>query len=133
MAVDTQQILAEAEKLGTLIAQHPTVERYKQAQKSVSDDPEVSRTLAEFNRSLETLSRQEQSGMQVTDAQQGQLEALQQRVVSHFKVKALNLAQVDFVDLLRKVSQTYQKPLASETAPPQGAAPAGPRIALGPR
>ncbi len=130
MPVDTQQILSEAEKLGQLIAQHPAVERYKQAQRSVADDPEVSRMLAEFNKNLEAFSRQEQAGMQVTDAQQMQLEAMQQRVVSHIKVKALNLAQVDFVDLLRKVSQTYQKPLAGEAAPAQ---PSGPRLAMGPR
>ena len=67
----------------------------------------------EFNRQLETLARQEQSGMPVTDAQRTTLEQLQSRIVSHIKVKALNLAEVDFMDLMRKVSQTWQKPLAS--------------------
>ena len=38
MAVDTDQIIQEAEKLGLLVAQHPAVARYKQAQKSVAED-----------------------------------------------------------------------------------------------
>src|SRR5687768_3183346 len=122
MAVDTDQIMQEAEKLGQLVAQHPAVGRYKQAQKSVAEDPEAGRLLADFDRQLETLGRQEQSGMPVTDAQRMQLESLQSRIISHLKIKALNLAQVDFVDLLRKVTQTIQRPLADQ---PGGGAGAG--------
>jgi cell fate (sporulation/competence/biofilm development) regulator YlbF (YheA/YmcA/DUF963 family) len=114
MPVDTKQILDEAEKLGQLVAQHPAVERYKQAQKAVADDAEAGRLLAEFDRQLETLARQEQSGMSVTDAQRQQLEALQSRIISHLKIKNLNLAQVEFIDLLRKINQTIQRPLIDQ-------------------
>jgi len=116
MPVDTQQILDMAEKLGDLIAQHPAVARFKQAQKSLADDPDASRLLAEFERSIESLARQEAAGMPVSDAQQQTLQAAQARVASHIKIKALNLAQLEFVDLLRKVGQTYQKPLATNPA-----------------
>jgi hypothetical protein len=65
--------------------------------------------------------------MPVSDAQRMQLEALQSRIVSHIKIKALNLAQVEFIDLLRKVSQTVQKPAAESmgggAAPAAGGAP----------
>src|SRR4051812_2912419 len=108
MPVDTQQVLAEADKLGQLVAQHPAVEKYKQAQKAVSDDPDAGRTMAEFQRQMETLVRQEQSGMSVTDAQRQQLENLQSRIVSNIKVKALNMAEVEFIDLLRKINQAVQ-------------------------
>ena len=69
--------------------------------------------------------------MPVTDAQRLQLESLQSRIVSHIKIKALNLAQVEFVDLLRRITQTIQRPL--QDAP--GGAPAGGarRPAGGPR
>ena len=131
MAVDTDQIMLEAEKLGQLVAQHPAVARYKQAQKAVAEDPEAGRLLADFDRQLETLGRQEQSGMPVTDAQRMQLESLQGRIISHIKIKALNMAQVEFVDLLRKVTQTIQRPLADA---PQGAGGTGaPRVTGAPR
>lgn len=137
MAVDTQAIMDAAEKLGKMLMEHPAVARYQQAQKAVADDAEANRLLADFDKTLEKLGRQEQSGMPVTDAQRQQLEAMQSRIVSHLKVKNLNLAQVDFVDLLRKVNQTIQKPLTPER-PQQPAAPAaapvqgggsGPRLA----
>ena len=123
MPVDTQQILAEADKLGQLVAQHPAVDKYKQAQKAVTEDPDAGRSMAEFERQMETLMRQEQSGMPVTDAQRTQLENLQSRIVSNIKVKALNMAQVDFIDLLRKVNQTIQGKVVDLT--PQGAGTRG--------
>jgi cell fate (sporulation/competence/biofilm development) regulator YlbF (YheA/YmcA/DUF963 family) len=116
MAIDTQQILDAAEKLGQMLKEHPAVERFKAAQKAVADDPEAGRMLAEFERQIEALARQEQTGRPVTDAQRMQLESLQAKIVSHIKIKNLNLAQVEFVDLLRKISQTYQKPLADATS-----------------
>ncbi|MDP9175250.1 MAG: YlbF family regulator [Planctomycetota bacterium] len=125
MPVDTAQILAEAEKLGQLLKDHPAVERFKSAQKSVADDPEAGRLLAEFDKHLESLGRQEQQGRPVTDAQRMQLESLQAKIISHIKIKNLNLAQVEFVDLLRKISQTYQRPLADGALPGQGAARPG--------
>jgi cell fate (sporulation/competence/biofilm development) regulator YlbF (YheA/YmcA/DUF963 family) len=126
MPVDTQQILQAAEKLGQMLKDHPAVERFKSAQKSVADDAEASRMLAEFERGLEALGRQEQQGRPATDAQKMQLEALQSKIVSHIKIKNLNLAQMEFVDLLRKISQTYQRPLADApvTAVAPGAKPA---------
>ena len=123
MPVDTQQILQAAEKLGQMLKDHPAVERFKSAQKSVADDAEASRMLAEFERGLEALGRQEQQGRPATDAQKMQLEALQSKIVSHIKIKNLNLAQVEFVDLLRKISQTYQRPLADVASGAAGAKP----------
>ncbi len=116
-AVDTDQLIAEAEKLGALVAQHPAVARYKDAQKAVESDPDAGRLMAEFNRQMDTLERQMQAGMNVTDSQRANIEALQSRIVSHLKIKALNLAQVEFVDLLRKITQTIQKPLGVGVAP----------------
>jgi cell fate (sporulation/competence/biofilm development) regulator YlbF (YheA/YmcA/DUF963 family) len=131
MAVDTDQIIQEAEQLGQLVAQHPAVARYKQAQKAVAEDPEAGRLLADFDRQLETLGRQEQSGMPVTDAQRMGLESLQGRIISHIKIKALNMAQVEFVDLLRKVTQTIQRPLTEQQGGAGG--PGSQRVAGAPK
>ena len=127
MPVDTQQIMDEATKVGQLVAQHPAVARYKEAAPAGrSGRLEASRMLAEvLDRQIESLTRQAQSGMPVTDAQQQQLEALQGRIVSHIKIKALNMAQVEFVDLLRKVSQNIQRQVADNPARPRAGEAAG--------
>ena len=120
----TQQILQMAEKLGQVLKEHPAVEKFKSAQKAVAEDADASRLLGEFERQLEALGRLEQQGHPPTDAQRMQLESLQSKIVSHIKIKNLNLAQMEFVDLLRKISQTYQRPLAD--AIPGAAAPKPP-------
>ena len=48
---------------------------------------------------------------------------MQNRIVSNIKIKALNMAQVEFVDLLRRITQTIQKPLAGTPAPVASATP----------
>ena len=118
MPIDTQKIMDEAAKLGELVAQHPAVARYKQAQKAVEEDPEAARLMADFERQLETLGRQQQAGQAITDTQRQQLEALQNRIISHIKIKAMNMAQVEFVDLLRRITQTIQAPLQDRPATP---------------
>jgi cell fate (sporulation/competence/biofilm development) regulator YlbF (YheA/YmcA/DUF963 family) len=121
MASDVNTILSAAEKLGALVAEHPVIARYKDAQKSVAQDAEASRLMGEFGKVIEALARQEQTGSPITDAQRQQLEALQTRIASNLKVKAMNLAEVEFTDLLRRVSQTWQRPLAANTAAAAGA------------
>jgi cell fate (sporulation/competence/biofilm development) regulator YlbF (YheA/YmcA/DUF963 family) len=134
MAVDAKEIMEMAEKLGQLVAKHPAVERYRQAQKALSEDPDAGRLVNEFNRQLMTLSRQEEQGMPVTDAQRMQLEMLQTQLAAHLKVKAMNLAQVEFVDLMRRVSDTIRKyasegPVAAGTPQGQGQ-PSGPKLVM---
>jgi cell fate (sporulation/competence/biofilm development) regulator YlbF (YheA/YmcA/DUF963 family) len=122
MPTDTQQIMDAAEKLAQMVADHPATARYKSAQKAVTDDPEAGRVMAEFERQIETLARQEQQGVPITDAQRRQLEAAQSRITSHIKIKNLNLAQVEFIDLLRRINQTIQRPLIESGAAARGGA-----------
>jgi len=111
MADTTTEIMGLAEKIGGLLKDHPTVAKYKAAQESLAKDPDAARLMGDFNRMLEALGRQEQQGLSISDAQRQQLESMQSKLVSHIKVKALNLAEVEFYDLLRKISQAYQKPM----------------------
>jgi cell fate (sporulation/competence/biofilm development) regulator YlbF (YheA/YmcA/DUF963 family) len=131
---DTQEILDAAENVGKMVAQHPAVERYRQAQKSLTEDPDATRLLNDFNRQIMTLARQEEAGMPVTDAQRHQLEGLQAQLASHLKVKNLNIAQVEFMDLLRRVSDAIRKQVADATGtaggPGGGGAGAGPRVVM---
>ncbi|HRK30502.1 MAG TPA: YlbF family regulator [Tepidisphaeraceae bacterium] len=130
MPADTKDILAHAEKLGQMLVDHPAVEKYKAAQKAIADDTDARSLMGDFNRMIEALARQEQQGLSITDAQRLSLEALQTKLASNIKVKAMNIAQMDFMDLLRKVSESWQKPLggAMGGAAAESAARPGPQI-----
>jgi cell fate (sporulation/competence/biofilm development) regulator YlbF (YheA/YmcA/DUF963 family) len=138
MPAEMDEILKHAETLGQMVSEQPATAKYKQAQKAVSDDSEARSAISDFNRMLESLARQEQQGLAITDAQKLSLQSLQERIVSNIKIKALNMAEVEFTDMLRKVSQAWQKPLgvamggaaAAGMHPGEGggASPVGPRI-----
>jgi cell fate (sporulation/competence/biofilm development) regulator YlbF (YheA/YmcA/DUF963 family) len=129
MPADTNQIMEMAEKLGQLAAQHPAVDRFRQAQKALGEDADANRLVNDFNRQLMTLARQEESGMPVTDAQRMQIESLQTQLAAHLKVKAMNLAQVEFVDLMRRISETIRKHV-SEAPAAVAPAPSGPKLVI---
>lgn len=131
MASDTQQVLELAEKLGKLIAEHPVVEKYRQAQKSLSEDPDAARLMNDFDQQLTQLLQQEQAGQPITDAQRGKLESIQTVLAANLRVKALSIAQYDLSDLLRRVSQAWQRPVAEaqgQVRLKQSVATAGPRL-----
>jgi cell fate (sporulation/competence/biofilm development) regulator YlbF (YheA/YmcA/DUF963 family) len=125
MPVDTQQIVEAAEKLGKLITEHPVLQKYADAQKAVAGDPETSRLFQQFDAEVAKLGQLEQAGQQMTEQQQMRLQQMQQVIASNLKVKAFSLAQVELTDLLRKVSQAWQKPVAeAQAGRAAGAAPA---------
>lgn len=136
MPADTQTILDAADKLGKLIAEHPALQKYADAQKAVAADPETSRLFQQFDAEVARLSQLEQSGQPMTEQQQMRLQAMQQTIASNLKVKAFSLAQVELTDLLRKVSQTWQKPVAEAqsggkpAASQQPAAPAASKLII---
>ncbi|MBC7784861.1 MAG: YlbF family regulator [Burkholderiales bacterium] len=131
MPADTQTIIDAAQKVADLLADHPAVEKYKQAQKSLQDDPDASSLLKEFNSVLTQISHNERAGLPPTEQQRKQFEGLQTQIASHLKFKAYSMAEYELTDLLRKISQTWQKPLARPGAGGAGDAQArGPQLTI---
>ena len=107
-----QQINDTAAKLGDLVARHPAIQKYAESQKALSSDTEASRLLQQFEQRAMVLARNEQMGQPVTANDRQELESLQQTIASNIRVKAFSIAQTEMTDLLRKVSQTWQRPVA---------------------
>ena len=113
MPADTQAVLDAAQKVADLLATHPAVEKHKAAQKALQDDPVSSKLLKEFNSVLTQISHNERAGLPPTEEQRKKFELLQTQIASDLKFKSYSMAEYDLTDLLRKVSQTWQKPLAA--------------------
>ncbi|MEL7238761.1 MAG: YlbF family regulator, partial [Planctomycetota bacterium] len=115
-----------AAKLGEMVAQHPAIEKYKEAQKALSADTAANQMLQQFEQKAQVLMRNEQMGQPVTAGERQELETLQQTIASNIKVKAFSIAQTDMTDLLRKVSQAWQKPVAAAQGQPEQGGPGAP-------
>lgn len=119
-----------AGKLGELVAKHSAIKKYAEAQAALAKDADATRLLGEFERRAAVLMRNEQMGQMVGEGERRELEMLQQQIASNIRVKAFSIAQTEMTDLLRRVSQTWQRPVAeaqggSEERAPVGARPVG--------
>ena len=137
-----KDITAAAAALGDLVARHPAVAKAQAAQKSLGDDPEVVRLLGQFEQRVAVMERNMQMGQPVGAAERSQVEQLQTQLAANLKYKNFQIAQVDLMDLLRKVSQAWQRPLAAATGAggddgmdggepaPQAAPSGGPKLVI---
>lgn len=107
-----KQIMDTAAKLGDLVAKHPAIQKYAEAQEALSNDAEATRLLQQFEQKAMVMARNEQMGQPISQNERQELEQMQTTIAGNIRVKAFSIAQTDMTDLLRKVSQTWQKPVA---------------------
>jgi cell fate (sporulation/competence/biofilm development) regulator YlbF (YheA/YmcA/DUF963 family) len=101
----TSEILDAAKKLGELIATHESVKRYTDLVGQLQQDVEAQRAMNDFSRFLTKLGEKEQAGQPIEVADKHKLEELQTKVVRHPLLSRMQMAQMDYVDLLRKVDE----------------------------
>ena len=111
----TEQIVKAAEELGKLIAKHPATEKYESTVKKLRDDVEAQRTLNDYYRHLATIAEKEnrQEPIEVDDKRK--VDELHDKVVSHPVLRNLQMVQMDYLDLIRRVDEamsanTFQMP-----------------------
>ena len=105
---DKQAILDAATEVGKLLKESETVTRLQSAAKAFRDDVTAQRTVVDFNRFLQTLAQKESQGQPIEVADKRKLTELQDAVASDPQLRAMQKAQMDYVDLLRAIDQTIQ-------------------------
>ncbi len=102
MATDDQIIKAAAE-LGEKLGEHPKVGRLEAAIQKLKEDTEAQRALNDLNRHLQAVAEKEMSGQPIEVADKQRLQALQTEVVHNLVLREFQLAQMDYVDLVRRL------------------------------
>lgn len=125
MATD-QDILDLATKLGELIAGHDAVKNLESASKAFEADVSSQRAMADYQRFAQSLQEKAQSGGAIEVADKQKLESLQQAVITNPLLANMQRAEMDYLDLLRKVDGAIVGSGGAVTgAVPQGPPPAG--------
>ena len=129
MASD-KDILEQAGKLGELIAEHDATKKLESASKAFEADVNSQRAMTDYQRFAQTLQEKAQQGGAIEVDDKRKLETLQQAVITNPLLANMQRAEMDYLDLLRKVdSAIVASGGAASTAGPQGpAAAAGPSI-----
>jgi len=113
----TQEILDSARKLGELIAQHDAAKRFEQAAKQFNDNVESQRLLTDYQRHLNAISQKEAQGRPIEVADKRKLEELQTKLSREPVLGRLQMAQMDYLDLMRQVDEAIEGVAAPADAP----------------
>jgi len=122
----TQDILDAAKSLGKLISTHPAAKRMDDLMKKLQSDREAQRALTDFNRHMQTLSQKEQMGQPIEVEDKRKMDQFQATVAANLVLRELQMAQMDYLDLMRQVDDLVggaEGEGAAGGAPPAAAAP----------
>lgn len=120
----TADILAAAENLGELLAKHDAALKLESSLKALKSNVESQRVLTDYNRHLQSLGEKEASGRPIEVEDKRKLETLQKAVIMNPLLRQFQQAQMDYVDLLRKVDEAMlgKSSVAAEAGLTQSAA-----------
>ncbi len=100
---NTQEILKAATELGKLIATHDAAKKVEGAIAKLQADIEAQRLLNDFNRAVQAVSEKEAQGKPIEVAEKHKLQEMQNKVVRNTVLRDFQMAQMDYLDLMRKV------------------------------
>jgi len=118
---DTNQILNAASQLGRMISEHPAVRKYGEILAAIREDVEAQRLLADYSRHMDLIGEKESQGRPIEVEDKRRLADLQGRVAMNAKLRDMQIAQMDYVDLMRSVDEA----MAGGGAPQGSLSPEG--------
>lgn len=104
-------IIELAEKLGKAISDSAPAAKLREARKLLDQQPEVKKLLEEYQAQSDKVAQLEHENKPVEVDDKHKIEELQGKLVSNETFKKLTSAQVDYVDLMRRVNTTLRKHL----------------------
>ncbi len=105
-------ILQAAQRLGTAIAQSPQGAGLRAARKELDSQPEVKKLMEDFRRQSERIAALERDKKPVEVEDKHKRQEINDRLVGNDLFKKYMAAQVEYLDLMRKVDAALNKALA---------------------
>lgn len=103
-------VIAAAEALGKELAAHPVVQKVDALVRELEADTEAKRLMADLRRHEEALMQKEAAGQPIEVADKHKRQELQQSVAVSSLLGRLQVAQMDYVDLMRRVDELIGGP-----------------------
>ena len=104
-------IVELAERLGKAIADSPQAKAYRDARAGLNQQPAVLKLLQEFQAQSEKVARLEEENRPIEVGDKHKLQSLHEQLIGNDVFKKYTMAQMEYVDLLRKVSQAMDAQL----------------------
>jgi cell fate (sporulation/competence/biofilm development) regulator YlbF (YheA/YmcA/DUF963 family) len=109
-------IIQLAEQLGKAIGDAPEATAMREARQAVAAKPQLRQMLNDYQQQINRIGRMEHEGkpVEVTDKQK--LQALHDKLIADADFKKLTEAQMDYVELLRKINNAVRQQLKGTEA-----------------
>jgi cell fate (sporulation/competence/biofilm development) regulator YlbF (YheA/YmcA/DUF963 family) len=114
---DIQDLLARAAALGEAMAKHPRVQNFTTARQGVKADSAAQKLLEEHQSQLLRLQQLENQHQPIEVADKQKLKDIEMRMAANDALKRLLRAQADYIDLMNRVNQAMEAPLADTLHP----------------
>jgi len=102
-----------AGNLGKAMAESPQAVALRDARAALNGEPEVTQALAEYQQQAGKIAQLEREQKPVDVAEKHRLQELNDKLVASETFKKFTAAQVDYVDLMRKVNEAIRRELAA--------------------
>ena len=106
------QIVELADRLGKAIAESPVAARLRAARKAQVDQPELNKLLDDYRTQSDKIAKLQAEKKPIEVQDKHRLRDLNDKLVSSETFKELTAAQMEYVDLMRRVNDALQKHLA---------------------
>jgi len=104
-------VIELARRLGQAMAQAPAAVAVRAARKELDAQADLKQTLDDYQKQVGKVARLEQAGKPVEVEDKHRLRELNDKLVASEVFKKYTAAQVDYVDLMRKVNDAIRKEL----------------------
>lgn len=101
-----------ATRLGQAIASSPQAATFRAAREALEAQDETMQALDEYQKQMQKVAELEQEAKPVEVADKARLRELNDKLISCDEFKKFTAAQVEYVDLMRKVNDALRKELA---------------------
>jgi len=124
-----EEIIDAATNLGKLIADNSVGKKLESAIGKLEKDTAAQRELTQYQQFIQALSEKEAAGQPIEVDEKQKLQALQNLVVQNLTLQQFQVAQMDYMDLMREVDQiisaqaTGQQAVADTPPPSEPASP----------
>jgi cell fate (sporulation/competence/biofilm development) regulator YlbF (YheA/YmcA/DUF963 family) len=106
------QILDLAAQLGKSIAQSPQAARLRAAREAMDKQQDLPQLLKDYRAQADKIAQQEEANKPVEVEDKRRLQELEDKLLAIEEFKQFTAAQMDYVDLMRKVNQELRRQLA---------------------
>jgi len=101
----TQEILDSATELGKKLTGHESARKLEAAMSKLRDDVNAQRLLNDYQRHLHALAEKESRQQPIEVEDKHKLEDLQGKVIRNTVLRDMQMAQMDYLDLMRRVDE----------------------------